>query len=217
MNRNLSCVGLALILFLGSGCALLGKSDPMTPRFFSPDATAAGAPGSTVSTTSAGPTADASRTRASELRLGRVASAVHLREKITYRSSNHEVGYYDERRWTERPEVYVKRALERRLFESGAFAHVMSGEAPTLDVEIVAFGELRGERTSAEIKMRVVLHDDRIVRYEETIAVDEPIGHGAKGGEGEALAAAIARAIQRSSDRIAESTERALGAPPPAR
>lgn len=191
-----------------SGCALTNKSDPITPRFFTPDV-------ASVQLTSAG--ADAAVNPAGNrppLRLGRVIAGAHLREKIAYRTTAHEVGYYEERRWTERPDVFVKRALERRLFESGAFEHVVSGEAPTLEVEVLAFGEVRGDQPHAEVKLRVMLHDDRVVRYEETVAVDRNYDATAKGKNAEALAGAVATALATATDRIAQSIARMVSAAP---
>lgn len=196
---------LAFAFALG-GCALTGKSDPIVPRFFSPDVAA---PGTPVHLTAAESGGGARPTAGPALRLGRIVAAAHLREKIAYRTTNHELGFYEEQRWTERPDVYVRRALERRLFESGAFQHVVSGEAPTLDVEVLSFDEVRGARPVAEIKLHVVLADDRVVSYEETVVVDQDIARDRQ-PPGEALAAAMATAIARAVDHVADGAKRAL-------
>src|SRR4051794_38545045 len=49
------------------------------------------------------------------LYLGRVGSSSYLRERVVFRDPDHKVGFYEDRRWTERPEAYVQRARERRL------------------------------------------------------------------------------------------------------
>lgn len=127
-------VALAAAALLASGCAFLSKGEAMTPRYFSP-ALAFEPP-------------DASRPPAPEaslpeLRVGRIEPAAHLEERIAYRISDSELAYYDDRRWTEPPEQFVRRALERELFESHAFRRVVSGVAPTLDVELLSFEEVR--------------------------------------------------------------------------
>lgn len=84
------------------------------------------------------------------------------------------------------------------------FEHVVSGEAPTLDVEVVSFGEVRSEpKPHAEVRLRVVLHDDRVVRWEETVTVERPFDANGRGQGGEALAGAIARALGAAADRVA--------------
>ena len=179
-----------------AGCALTSKSDPIESRFFTPDIstgrvrlTSADAAGSA---NAAAP--DAARL---ELRMGRVIAASHLREKIAQRTSGHELTFYEERRWTERPDSYLRRALEQSLFESGAFMRVVSGDAPTLDVELLAFQEAKSPHV-AELRFVVRVFDGRAVRYEETIAVDEKL----VGNEQEELAAALGRALVVGSDRV---------------
>src|SRR4029078_3767284 len=94
---------------------------------------------------STAPTVHAPRATASNLRLrlGRVVAGSSCPEQIPYRDSDHELGFYEERRWTERPEVYLRRALARALFEERGATRVVSGFAPTLDVELTAREEIR--------------------------------------------------------------------------
>src|SRR4051812_10668550 len=85
-----------------AGCALTSKSDPIVPRYFSPERSG---DTSRRATQPQGPPA--------ELRLGRVDGASHLEERLIFRESDNELGYYAERRWTEAPEQYLKRRLAR--------------------------------------------------------------------------------------------------------
>jgi hypothetical protein len=126
-------VALAAAALLGSGCAFTSKGEALTPRYFSP------APASELSE----PAAPAGAPAPPELRIGRIEPAAHLEERIAYRISDSELAYYEDRRWTEPPEQFVRRALERELFESHAFRRVISGAAPTLDVEVLSFEEVR--------------------------------------------------------------------------
>ncbi|MEY2936160.1 MAG: hypothetical protein RL033_6909, partial [Pseudomonadota bacterium] len=95
-----------LLACLGSGCALLSKSQPFSPRYFSPDAEETAA-----QHTAAKQTAAASTSPPLELRLGQIDAAAHLEERIAYRPSQGELGYYDSWRWTEPPQAYLRRAL----------------------------------------------------------------------------------------------------------
>src|SRR4029077_4048150 len=118
-----------------TGCALLSKAAPLQPRYFSlEDGPLASNRGAALRSPTSG---------AMQLRLGRVSAGPHLRERIVYRDSDHELGYYEDRRWTERPETYLRRALARALFEERGLLRVVSGGAPTLEVELVAFEEIR--------------------------------------------------------------------------
>ncbi|HYJ08617.1 MAG TPA: hypothetical protein VEX18_06400, partial [Polyangiaceae bacterium] len=85
------------LVTLQPSCALTSKADAMTPRYFNPQLAA-------VSRSQAAP-------RPFELRLGQVSSAAHLDERISFRINASEVGFYDDRRWTELPEAYLRRAL----------------------------------------------------------------------------------------------------------
>ena len=82
--------------WLLGACALTSKSEPLLTRYFSPDYI--GAPPRQVVPAS---TASAGR---GQLRLGDVRGGSHLRERILYRDSDEALGYYEQRRWTERPE-----------------------------------------------------------------------------------------------------------------
>src|SRR5688572_26651074 len=96
-----------VIACLLSGCALLGKSEAFVPRYFSPDTSSHGKPKA----------ASAARADGALLKLGRITAASYLGERIVFRDSNYELNFYEERRWTERPEDYLRRALSRALFE----------------------------------------------------------------------------------------------------
>src|SRR5687768_6369916 len=114
----------ALCALLG-GCALTSKSEPWTSRYFTPEA--AGGSESPADPADAG---------GARLRLGRVSAGKHLRERIAFRRSEHELGYYDDRRWTEQPDVYLRRALSAALFEERGIHRVVSSGSPTLEVEL---------------------------------------------------------------------------------
>ncbi|MBX3208891.1 MAG: membrane integrity-associated transporter subunit PqiC [Labilithrix sp.] len=183
-----------------SGCALTSKGDALAVRWFDPET-----PRTRLTSAAEGAPAHGPQ-RAVEL--GRVTSGGNLRERIAYRDDAYEVGYYDDKRWTERPEVYVRRALSRAMFEDRGMRRALGGPAPVLEVEVLAFEELRGESRAARIQLRVVLHDDRDALLERTILVDRPVRAGAKGFEG--LVEAMAEALDAAGEEVANATARAL-------
>jgi hypothetical protein len=183
-----------LVLALAlSSCALTQKGEALSIRYFTPEHVRPQLTG-----------ADRPE-KQKELRLGRVTSGVHLREPIAYRRGTFEIGYYDGLRWTERPELYVRRALTRTLFEEHAFER--ASDAPTLDVEIVSFEEVKTrELHAARIVTRIVLSTDRVI-LEDTMEVVEPV---ARDAPIEYFVAAMARALDAMSDRIAKRVGDAL-------
>lgn len=200
-------VALAAALLLASGCAFMSKGEGMTPRYFSP-ALASEPPEAPEPPEAAS---------APELRIGRIEPAAHLEERIAYRISDSELAYYDDRRWTEPPEQFVRRALERELFESHAFRRVISGAAPTLDVELLSFEEVRPnveERPSAEhevlstprarLSLLITLRDERHALLERTLSMEAPLELGPNADAGAALARAMASALERATRDVAE-------------
>lgn len=136
-----------------------------------------------------------------DLRLGRVTSGADLGPRIAFGDGRYEVAYHDAYRWTERPEHYVRRALGRTLFEEGAFRRSVRGDAPTLDVELVDFEEVRTAAVhAARIAVRVVVTSDR-VKLERTVVVIEPVA----GKPFEDFVAAMARALERTAREVASA------------
>ncbi len=195
----------ALALPALTGCALMSKSEPLTVRYFSPERPPSGreppvvaVPASTTATEALG--------RA--LKLGSVVGGADLRTQLAFRTAEHELGYDEEIRWTEEPEVYLRRALSRALFEERGLQQVISGPSPTLDVELVAFEERTVEPRTARVMAVVRVHDDRIVQLERTITVEVAL---AAKPEPEQVVAALSDALYRMADQIAALTIAQLG------
>jgi uncharacterized lipoprotein YmbA len=199
-----------LVLTLGlSGCALLSKSEPFSVRYFSPEA-------------SASLPALAPATHASfGLRIGSVSSSAVLGPRIVYRRSLHELGVYDEMRWTERPEDYFRRELSRVLFEERGLTRVVSGPAPLLDVELVAFEEVRGDKPCARMQLVFTLSDDRRGHEEQTLTLEEPLkkGKDEHDHDMEAIVQALSRVLERGVTQVADRVTEGLALlePPPSR
>jgi cholesterol transport system auxiliary component len=193
MSPASSIAAVVLIAYVGmagatSSCALSSKADVVPIRYFSPEHLV---PSSTVP----------ARATVHELKLGRITSGSNLRERIAYRQARYELGYYDDLRWTERPETYVRRALGRALFESGHFRRTVHGPAPTLDIEVLAFDDLRIEgRRAASVVVKFILQDDTGVRIERTVAEETAV----TGSEPniEQVVEAMAQSLERSVQKV---------------
>lgn len=188
---------------VSAGCALTGKSDAITPRYFTPERVTDGArPGARPEGVHP------------ELRLGRIRGASHLDERLVFRDSDYELGYYEERRWTEAPEQYVRRRLARVLFEERGAQQVVGGAASVLDVELTAFEEIRAPVHLARVRLTARLHDQRLVRWEETLTVDQPVAAAKSGDDAAAVVAALGEGLRKVVDRVAERVMVELQASP---
>lgn len=176
------------LTFLLSGCALLSKAEMGTRRFFSPELAA--------------PAASSGPATGPELRLGRVSAAACGSELMMYRTSQFEVGFHDELRWTEKPEVYLRRALGGVLFEGQGFKSVLRGAAPVLEVELLEFEEVRAPTHVSRVKVAWSLGDERLVWAQQTLSFERPIAPASDGAEGEAIARAISAALQEAVETI---------------
>jgi cholesterol transport system auxiliary component len=195
------CVyAVALLAFWLKGCALTSKSEPMSPRYFSPDV---------------GRSAPAVRAQALsrlELRLGQIGAASSLEERIAYRMSETELGYYDNRRWTEPPEEYLRRALGHELFEDRGLRRVVSGAAPTLDVELVHFEELRYGANRARVAVRFSLRDEHSALLERVLVVEQPIASGESEAAPVRVAVALSNALSQAVSNLADEVVAELSA-----
>jgi cholesterol transport system auxiliary component len=182
------------LLLLGQqpACALTSKADARSPRYFNPQL-------------AAGPHSPAAE-HPFELRLGQVSSASHLDERISYRISAAEVGFYEDRRWTEIPEAFLQRALERELFEERRLSRVVSGVVPVLDVELTSLEEVRGSPSKARVTLTFSLRDERRSLLERSIELERPVSEqaGADAAQrlAQALAAALTQAVQTVGDEV---------------
>jgi len=181
--------GLLLAVALAlPACALLRKSEPQVPRYFTPgyDGDVAAAPARS----------------GLQLRLGRVEGSSHLRERMA-RNSGGELVYYEDRRWTERPEIYLRRALARTLFEERGVVEALSGRAVTLEVELIAFEEIVQPHV-ARIQARVMLRSDGIGLLDETVTIEQPVAEGGKADPARAMVDALSQALNAGVTRIAD-------------
>lgn len=206
---KVAAFGAVLAMAVGSaGCALTSKADVVNIRYFSPEVVKPKLTGADASTGPAAPGAPG-RNNALEVRLGRVSSGSNLRERIAYRDAAYELGYYEDSRWTERPETFVRRELGRTLYEEHGLRRVFGGAAATLDVEVIAFDDLRlSTGRAARVQLKVILSDDSGVVYEETMTVDRPVTTTKPTIED--MVAAMAGALDTAAEQVTVKVEQAL-------
>ena len=185
--------------------ACISPDDPPTIRYFSVDEDRATAAASAVEASAAEPGA---------LRLRTVRAAGHLGDRIVWRISPVEYGFYELRRWTESPVAYVTRALEFELFEVRALRSVESGAASVLEVELVAFEEVLEPGHAARVAVVVQLRgrDGRALvlrTFEEQrpVVSDDPAD----------LARVMSAAMTAIVNRIAEAVQDAVVTVPSSR
>ncbi len=171
-----------------SGCALFSKNEIAQRRYFSPDLP------------SERPKA-VQRANA-ELRLGRITAGAAIGERIMFRASEYELGFYDDRIWTEKPEAYLRRALTRVLFEEQGLHSVVRGAGPTLDVELVGFEEVRAPLHVGRVTIAWTLSDERVVTLQQTVSIDRPIADDTAESTARAMGEALRDAVDEISGRV---------------
>lgn len=190
----------AAIAVLGlAGCALSSKAAPLELHYFAAESPAA------AETAPRAPAGDAPR-----LRLGAVTAADYLRYRIVHRDSARSVDPYETLRWAEAPREYVRRALIRALFDTGALVQVIGGAAPMLDVEVTAFEEVvRPGGHAGRVQLSYQLHDERIVLARGAVTIERP----ARGSDMNEVAAAIGAAMDAASAEVAARVATRLRSP----
>jgi ABC-type uncharacterized transport system auxiliary subunit len=193
MSRRTAFAAAATTALLAAGCALTQKAKPLDVSYYTPERVW---PGVMNAQAGEGPA----------LRFGRVGSGIDLGERIVHRDGAHRVVYDGEHRWTERPEVYVRRSLAHALFEAAGFRRAVSGEAPTIEVDVLSFEEVAAPaQHAAHIELHVVLSTDHAL-LEETLSASEPVA----GAGFDAFAEAMARALDRVSNDVVRRVGPAL-------
>jgi len=190
-----------VIVIAHGGCALTSKADAVSPRFFSPE----------------------QETRASELpppegaklelRLGEVEAASYLEQRISYRLHASELAYYEDRLWTEAPEQYLRRALERELFERRHIRRVVSGAGATLEVELTAFEELRGPPARVRLALSYTLYDQGQSSLERSLVVERPLAADTGPDRAQRVAAALALCLTAAVTEVSDEVVRNLRTP----
>lgn len=189
------------------GCGLLSSAkESGNARFFSLERT----PPPVVAAASEGPLAPGVAADPPWLRLGRITGSPHLEERMVYRDSVNEVGYYREVRWIEPPEVFLERQLASALFEERGVRRVVGGAGTTLSVRLTVFDELRYPRHLARAQVVARLHDERVSLWEETITVERQVAWAEDGDLAMVAVEAFGEALRDLVDQIADNVLRVL-------
>ena len=172
---------LLVAVALGSSACLASLVPGASPtlRFFS-----AAPPASSLS---------AQPERPLRLRLRRVEAAAHLRERMVWRASEVEYGFYETRRWTELPGTWLEAALGRELFETRGLVRDEGLAVPVLDVVLTHFEERTGAPPSVQSAIVVRLFSpEGAALLERTFEASLPL----EGSAPEEVAGALARSLQ---------------------
>jgi cholesterol transport system auxiliary component len=176
----------SLFVFAIAGCALTGKSKPIDIHYYAP----------VLGTAALTPPEPAMK-----VRLGRISASDHLRAPIAHRTSPVEIGVYDTRRWTDPPEIYVRRVLERELSSRGR----EETEEVTLDVEVLAFEEVRTPRPAGRVQLRYRLRDQHGVLATGVITQ----AREARGSDFADVVVAIGAALDQAGVELARASAEA--------
>lgn len=191
---------LAIVLLVAAGCALTSRGEALDIRYFSAEP-AMPAPAKPV-----GPPI-------AQLRLDEVRESSNLDTEIMHRVSPVEAGTYEALRWNEPPYRYVKRALAYELFELRPLQQILSGPAPTLEVQVIAFEQVStGGRPGGRVTLSFQLSGERAVLARGTVTETAP----ARSAQIDDVVVAIRTAMMAAVVQIADRVLAALQAAPPA-
>ena len=123
------------------------------------------------------------------LRLGRVRAADHLTNRMVWRVSDVEYGFYELARWTEAPREYL-----------GSDAHV-------LDAKLVGFEEDLSDGRHARVAVAFHLHRGGVVRWTATLESLVPIANDDRAQTAAAIRGALTDVVARASEIIAGRLE----------
>jgi ABC-type uncharacterized transport system auxiliary subunit len=132
------------------------------------------------------------------LRLRRVQAASYLRERIVWRRSETEVGFYELARWTQPPAQWVEQWLARELFGARGLRRALAGPYPLLQVNTLAFDEVLEPERAARVELTAWLTDrSGISLLERTYAAEKPVERDQPEALARAMGAALADVVQR--------------------
>lgn len=177
-----------------AGCALTSKSEPLVPRYFELGFVA---PEGRAQAVANGP----------EVRLGKVSAASHVRERRVRKRGDVELSFEDEKRWTERPEAFLRRGLARVLYEEQGYRQALSGAPFVVDCELVRLEEVEenGAVRKVVVGIVVTIHDERRVLVGDTFVAEEATADA----EDATIVRAYGKALRRALDHVADDLAKA--------
>jgi cholesterol transport system auxiliary component len=142
-----------------------------------------------------------------------VEAVSYVEERFAYRVEPSELSYHEDRRWTEPPERYLRRSLERELFQERGIVRTVSGPGATLDVELTAFEELRSAPRRVRLVLNFSLHDDFQSQLERRVVVERPLPASAGDASAQDVTGALALALSAAVLDVSDQVTRELRAP----
>ena len=186
-----------VLVALAAGCIVRNSGEP---RFFRPD--------SKLLRESAenDPALPAPRSKRA-IRLRAVEGGSFLGERVVWRASDVEYGFYEQRRWRELPAHYVERALHAAFRASGRIRVTDDLRVPSLRVEVTAFDEVLTPAHQAVVEATASLRDahDQLV-LEREFTAETPI----ESDDPAAMARAMGDALDVVATRIADAVADAV-------
>ena len=115
---------------------------------------------------------------------------------------------YDLDRWTDPPEVYARRSLERAIFRDHGFAQVTTDEKFTVDVEVVAFEEQRTPPAGRVSLRYTIRNEERVLVADVATAV-----RSARSAKRADVVVAIGHALDAAANDIANRLDELVAHP----
>lgn len=187
--RTRSWIALGLLALLPGCLSDLRPDAPQSIRFFS------AAPDSEV---------DAVEPRAdlASLRLGRVRAADHLTNRLVWRVSPVEYGFYELSRWTEAPEMYLERRLERSLFVERGVPRTITPDRAVLDATLVGFEEDLEAGRAARVAIAFHLTRGSEVLWSQTLEHRIEFTSTDRAVLAHSLGQALEQLVERAAERV---------------
>jgi ABC-type uncharacterized transport system auxiliary subunit len=140
-------------------------------------------------------------------------AATRYRDRMLYRLSVVEIGFYQYERWVEPPEEMVTRVLSTALGASGLFRQVVAADivqlpAWILSGELIRFDEVReasGRRAECWVHVEVQQAQDERLLWTDVLKSTEPLTAETP----EAFAQAMSRAVQQAAMSLIAKLEKA--------
>jgi ABC-type uncharacterized transport system auxiliary subunit len=184
-----------LVVVTCAGCLL--PSPPEPPRYFSPS--------------EATPRPPVASPAAPGARLAIVRSPLHLREQMTWRRSQVEYGFYEQRRWTELPGSYVEKALAHELFVVQRISTAAGPDAPVVTVDLNAFEEALAPVHEARVAFTVTVAEPRCVRLRRSLSAASPLDGDDPVAVARGIGAALDDVVREAGVAVREALARPCG------
>jgi ABC-type uncharacterized transport system auxiliary subunit len=186
MTRIPLAAALLTSLFLTGCLGSLRPDAPQSIRFYS------AAPDIRVDRD---PTVDVS----GSMRLGQIRAADHLSNRMVWRVSDVEYGFYELSRWTEAPEEYLERTLDKALFQSRGIPQSSGSDALVLNAKLVGFEEDLSQGRQARVAVAFSLQRGSSVLWSGTLETKIPIDADDRAQTAAAIRSALTDVVARAA------------------